>query len=181
VWSQIFSERGEHMKFLGQIRTALMLLVFIGCGPDNGEIGNYRYRTDMHEQPSFRNHEHPLTPVKNTVPVNGILEAIRDSASAARLVNPVKPTQANRDSGRFLYQTYCSPCHGIGGKGDGLVAAKFQVPPDLTTPKYRLAPDGYIYYVIRNGRLIMPAYYEAIRSHERWLIVNHLRVLQRQE
>lgn len=151
-----------------------------GCGNDNGEIGNYRYRSDMHVQPSFRKHKDPLTPVKNTVPVNGIVETATDSATAARLVNPVRPTAANADSGRFLYQTYCSPCHGLGAKGDGLVAAKFQVPPDLTAPRYEKAPDGYIYFVIRNGHLIMPSHYEAVSPRERWLVVNHLRTLQQQ-
>jgi mono/diheme cytochrome c family protein len=157
------------------------LLFMLGCGNDNGEIGNYRYRSDMHVQPSYRKHEDPRTPVKNTVPVKGLVEAVHDSSSAAKLTNPVKPAPANADSGRFLYQAYCSPCHGLGAKGDGLVAAKFQVPPDLTTRKYEKAPDGYIYYVIRNGHLIMPPHYEAVSPRERWLVVNHLRALQRQQ
>jgi mono/diheme cytochrome c family protein len=159
---------------------ALVLsLAILGCGSDDGEIGNYRYRSDMHEQPSYRKHEDPRPPVRGTVPVAGLQLAIRDSAAAARLVNPVKHTAANADTAKFLYETYCTPCHGLGAKGDGPVAAKFQVPPDLTEAKYRNAPDGYIYYVIRHGRLIMPPFYEAIKSHERWLIVNHLRTLQR--
>jgi mono/diheme cytochrome c family protein len=163
-------------------RTLLIaLLVMFGmqsCTNDNGEIGNYRYRTDMHEQPSFKKLEAPLAPVKNTVPVGGIEAPIRDSSAAARLVNPVRWSPENADSSKFLYNTHCSPCHGLGAKGDGLVAAKFQQPPDLTVPKYRRAPDGYIYYVIRHGKLIMPAYYESVKVRERWLIVNHLRTLQ---
>lgn len=149
------------------------------CTNDNGEIGGYRYRSDMHEQPSFRKQEDPRAPVTGTVPTEGYELPVRDSLSASRLVNPVLPTTANADSAKFLYETYCSPCHGLGGKGDGPVAAKFQVPPDLTNAKYRRSPDGYIYYVIRHGRLIMPSYAEALKSHERWLVVNHLRTLQK--
>lgn len=156
----------------------LLVVVLAGC-TDNGEIGNYRYRTDMYEQPSFKRHEDPRPPVKNTVPVGGYEMAIKDSASAARLINPVLHTPANADSAKFLYETYCTPCHGLGGKGDGPVAAKFQVPPDLTAPKYRRASDGYIYYVVRNGHLIMPSYAEALKSRERWLVVNHVRTLQK--
>ncbi len=155
-----------------------LLLALAACTNDNGEIGNYRYRTDMHEQPSYKKLEDPLPPVKNTVPVRGYEAPLLDSASAARLVNPVRWTPENADSGKFLYETHCSPCHGLGAKGDGPVAPKFQQPPDLTTAKYRKAPDGYLYFVIRNGRLIMPAYYESVKSRERWLIVNHLRTLQ---
>ena len=157
----------------------LAAIIMPSCSNDNGEIGNYRYRTDMHEQPSFKKLEDPLPPVKNTIPVNGKEETIRDSVSAARLVNPVRWTPENADSGKFLYETHCTSCHGLGAKGDGLVAAKFQQPPDLTTAKYQRAPDGYIYYVIRYGKLIMPSYYESVKSRERWLIVNHLRSLQK--
>lgn len=156
-----------------------LTLLIAACTNDNGEIGNYRYRTDMHEQPSYKKLEDPLPPVKNAVPVRGYEMPIPDSASAARLMNPVKWTPENADSSKFLYETHCTPCHGLGAKGDGLVAAKFQQPPDLTTPKYQKALDGYLYYVIRNGRLIMPSYYESVKSHERWLIVNHLRSLQK--
>ncbi|MGB2866914.1 MAG: cytochrome c [Bacteroidota bacterium] len=155
------------------------LLFLISCTNDNGEIGNYRYRSDMQEQPSFKRQEDPLPPVEGTVPVHGVELAIKDSATAAKLVNPVRWTATNADSGKFLFETYCSPCHGLGAKGDGLVAQKFQVPPDLTLPKYNHAPDGYIYYLIRNGRLVMPSYYEAVKSRERWLIVHYLRTLQK--
>ena len=155
-----------------------MLLLLGGCGNDNGQIGDYRYRSDMYEQPSYRKHEDPRPPVAGTVPVGGIELPIADSAAATRLRNPVERTKANADTARFLFETYCSPCHGLGAKGDGIVAPKFQTPPDLTTRTYLRVPDGYIYYVIRNGRLIMPAYYEALTSRERWLVVNHLRTLQ---
>ena len=154
-------------------------IVLASCGNDNGEIGGYRYRSDMHEQPSFRKQEDPRLPVAGTVPVEGYELPLRDSLSAARLVNPVRAVAANADSAKFLYETYCSPCHGLGAKGDGPVAAKFQVPPDLTGTKYRHTPDGYIYHVIRHGRFIMPSYAEALKSHERWLVVNHLRTLQK--
>jgi len=152
-------------------------LLFLGCN-DDGRIGEYRYRSDMHEQVSFKHHEDPRPPVNGTVPVGGIELPVRDSVAAVRLSNPVRPTSANADSAKFLYETYCSPCHGLGAKGDGPVAAKFQIPPDLTDLKYRRAPDGYLYYVIRHGKLIMPPYYEGVKARERWLIVNHLRTLQ---
>ena len=163
-------------------RTITIILVGLlplgGCGNDNGQVGDYRYRSDMYEQPSFRKHEDPRPPVSGTVPVGGIELPIADSTASTRLRNPVGRTEANADTARFLFETYCSPCHGLGAKGDGLVAPKFQVPPDLTTRTYQRVSDGYIYYVIRNGRLIMPAYYESLKARERWLVVNHLRTLQ---
>lgn len=167
------------MRRLLPLAVIPFLLVMSSCTNDNGEIGDYRYRSDMQEQPSFKHQEDPRSPVPGTVPVSGLEPVIRDSASAARWTNPVLPTAANADSGKFLFETYCSPCHGLGAKGDGPVAAKFAQPPDLTQIKYRKTPDGYYYFVIRYGRLVMPPYYEAVKAHERWLIVNYLRTLQR--
>lgn len=156
----------------------LGLLLLLGC-IDNGEFGDYRYRSDMHEQVSFKHHEDPRPPVKGTVPVTGYESPIRDSVTAARLINPLRSSASDAGAAKFLYETHCSPCHGLGAKGDGPVAAKFQVPPDLTDQKYRRASDGYLYYIIRHGRLIMPPYYEGVKARERWMIVNHLRTLQK--
>ncbi len=177
--SSFFAPARIAQSRLLRLGIVVLLPLLASCGPDNGEVGDYRYRSDMHEQPSFKHQEDPRSPVPGTIPVEGYEMPLLDSLSAARLPNPVRPLSANADSAKFLYETYCSPCHGLGAKGDGLVAAKFQIPPDLTSQKYRRAPDGYLYYVIRNGHLIMPAYAEAVKSHERWLVVNHLRTLQK--
>ena len=43
----------------------------------------------------------------------------------------IKNTAAN--SGAEMYRSYCAPCHGIAGKGDGPAASAMkQPPPDLT-------------------------------------------------
>jgi len=176
-------------RLLGQCITTRFLIPFLsiaiahstpGCGNDNGEIGDYEYRTDMHEQVSFKRHEDPRPSVAGTVPVRGYEAPIADSISASRIINPVKLTAANADTAKFLYEAYCTPCHGFGAKGDGLVVKKFQQPPDLTAEKYKRVSDGYIYWVIRKGHLIMPAYFEHVKSRERWLIVNHIRSLQKE-
>jgi len=140
----------------------------------------YQLRTDMYNQPSFRHNEDPRPSVPGTVPTKDFEPDLRDSATAAQIKNQYRFSRAAADTARALFETYCSVCHGTGAKGDGPVAAKFQVPPDLTTQKYIDAPDGYIYFVIRNGKLIMPRYYEHTTSRERWLIVSHLRSLQTQ-
>ena len=138
------------------------------------------YRTDMYYQPSFKPQEDPLARVPGTVPMSGYEPAIKDSLSATRLKNPFAFTRASEDTGKFLFNTYCSVCHGAAAKGDGLVAPKLQVPPDLTGSLYKKTPDGYFYFVDRKGHIIMPSYYEHTTQRERWLIVAHLRRLQQQ-
>ncbi|MEW6512303.1 MAG: cytochrome c [Bacteroidota bacterium] len=139
----------------------------------------YQLRTDMYTQPSFRHNEDPRPPVEGTVRTVGYEPEIRDSLRASHLVNPFVFTRSSADTARILFETYCTPCHGIGAKGDGPVAAKFQTPPDLTTRKYLAAPDGYLYTVIRYGVRVMPPYDENTTARERWLILSHLRSLQR--
>lgn len=156
----------------------IILVVFSGCRHDDGRVGEYYYRTDMHDQPSYRAQESPRDPVEGTIPVTGYVMEIRDSVMANRLENPFARTPETAETGRRLYNIHCGMCHGSGGKGDGTVAPVFQTPPDITEGKFLDVTDGYLYWVIRDGAGIMPAYYEHVRSHERWLIVNHIRSLQ---
>ena len=155
------------------------LLLVAGCtGNQPGQ--EYQLRTDMVNQPSFRHNEDPRPQPAGTVRTSGFEPAVRDSALAAKLVNPFSFTRASADTARVLFETYCFPCHGTGAKGDGPVARKFQIPPDLTVKKYINAPDGYLYTVIRYGVRIMPPYDENTTARERWLILSHLRSLQKQ-
>lgn len=98
-------------------------------------------------------------------------------AAAAR-PNPVAPTPESVATGGALYAVYCTPCHGPGGTGDGLVASKFVPAPDLTNPELqRGRTDGYWESYLGVGGAIMPAYAEAMSAEERWHVVNYLRTL----
>ncbi len=158
--------------FLG---TALMS----GCTSDQPGK-QYQLRTDMYTQPSFRHNEHPRPAPAGTVLAGGVEGPIRDSASAAPLRNPFAFGPESADTAKTLFETYCFPCHGFAAKGDGPVAPKFQIPPDLTSQKYLRSPDGYLYFVARNGIRIMPPQSENTTARERWLIISHLRSLQKQ-
>ena len=101
--------------------------------------------------------------------------------AAAKRPNPIRATPESVATGQRLFGIYCTPCHGPGGKGDGLVAPKFIPPPDLTHPSIQTQrTDGYIQHVIGTGGAIMPAYGEALSAEERWHVVNFLRTLARQ-
>lgn len=97
---------------------------------------------------------------------------------AARRQNPVKATPESIARGKALFHIYCTPCHGQGGKGDGLVAPKFIPPPDLTNAALQgQRTDGYVQHVIGTGGAVMPAYGESLSAEERWDVVNYLRTL----
>jgi len=163
----------------GALPAFLGMLLLSGCTSDQPGK-QYELRTDMYTQPSYRHNEDPRPAPAGTIVAQGIEAPTLDSMSAARLPNPHVFGPESADTAKVLFETYCFPCHGLGAKGDGLVAAKFQTPPDLTAGKYLHAPDGYLYSVARNGIRIMPPQSENTTARERWLIISHLRSLQKQ-
>jgi mono/diheme cytochrome c family protein len=103
----------------------------------------------------------------------------REAASARR--NPVAATPESVKRGADLYAIYCTPCHGPGGKGDGLVAVKFVPSADLTNPGLQKGrTDGYWQSYLSVGGAVMPSYGEALTPEERWHVVNFLRTLAKQ-
>ena len=66
----------------------------------------------------------------------------------------------------------------VGGKGNGLVAAKFVAPTDLSNTELQKGrTDGYWQSYLSVGGAVMPSYGESLSPEERWDVVNYLRTL----
>lgn len=128
-----------------------------------------------------------LMPPEGTVPVGQPLKITEvPLAVGEALPNPNAPTLASLENGRKQYLTFCAPCHGPTGMGDGPVAG----PPYGKGPFVGVLPiagpigqaltgafsDGHIYTVIAQGVRRMPGY-KRIPSSDRWDIVNYVRYL----
>jgi mono/diheme cytochrome c family protein len=97
-----------------------------------------------------------------------------------KMHNPLQADAANLAHGKTLFETSCSPCHGMTGQGNGSVSHLLQhKPANLLTGVSKNLPDGYIYGYIRNGGVWMPAYNDAMSSNERWQVVLYVRDLER--
>ncbi len=108
-------------------------------------------------------------------------------AAQAELANPVAANLDSLKNGEIQFQTFCTPCHGAKGWGNGSVAG----PPFGTGPFGLVLPvagpssiakvrtDGHIYTTITLGRGRMPSY-QRIAPNDRWDIVNYLRDLNGQ-
>jgi mono/diheme cytochrome c family protein len=77
--------------------------------------------------------------------------------------------------GAQLFAQNCTRCHGIGGRGDGELAASGQIPPppdftDPATTRDRRPTDWF--EVITNGRIEqrMPPWRDALTEDERWAV-----------
>jgi mono/diheme cytochrome c family protein len=157
----------------------LVLLVILAAGGLMGFAVVTRFRNNMTQTPRIVAGERVFAMPTGVVPRGGELTLPKEAREvAAKRPNPIKPTPESVAIGRQHYRTFCVPCHGEEGKGDGLVSAKFIPPPDLTNAALHTArTDGYWHSYLSVGGAIMPAYGEALSPEERWHVVNFLRTL----
>ena len=100
---------------------------------------------------------------------------------------PLEVDQSLMERGQERYRIYCTPCHGLGGDGDGLVTQRalaleqgtWVQPVSFHTAAVREQPAGRLYNTITNGIRKMPGYADQIPVEDRWAIVLYLRALQR--
>jgi mono/diheme cytochrome c family protein len=155
----------------------LCLLVLTAVGGVLGAVVVYRWTTSMQADVKVVPGQLMLSQPPGTVPRGTETELVVAREVYATRKNPVPPTPESLARGRALYGTYCTPCHGLTGKGEGPVTPRFIPPPDLTGSVTQAKPDGHFSYYIGYGGAIMPAYGEALSVSERWDIVNYLRTL----
>lgn len=83
--------------------------------------------------------------------------------------------------GEVLYMTYCSPCHGETGKGDGLVGQQYKGVPNFAAGRMTTLTEGHIWHTITFGRGRMWPYGSQIDPADRWKIVHYVQKLQNQK
>jgi len=99
------------------------------------------------------------------------------------LVNPLKnPTLDDYKVGEQKFQTYCSPCHGVQGLGNGKVVGPYPryatAPPSVVSEKIKGWTDGQLYHIITMGRGVMGSYAYQIEPNDRWKLIAYVRKLQ---
>ena len=176
----MISARLTHMSLRSAAIALAAVCLFAISGCD-------RMRQDMATQPKNR----PLSPsdffrdgrserplLENTV-ARGSLE--NDQLLIAKDSNafPLPVDQALLERGQQRFGIYCSPCHGLQGDGNGMVALRgMKHPPSYHIDRLREAPNGYFYDVITNGFGQMYGYAAQVPPRDRWAIVAYLRALQ---
>ena len=164
-------------KTLLRICTIAPLILVAGCS----------LKQDMAKQPK----ELPLWPsdfftdgrsarplVENTVARGSVLE---DEMVISKESNafPLPLNLELLERGENRYKIFCSPCHGLQGDGNGMVAMRgMKHPPSYHQDRLRQVPNGYIYDVITNGFGAMLGYSAQVAPGDRWAIVAYVRALQ---
>jgi hypothetical protein len=107
--------------------------------------------------------------------------------------NPLPVTAASLARGRERFEIFCSPCHGLTGRGGnkdlahGIVGRRWSVVipsfheqpgADEATNRVAKQADGVFFETISLGKTTMPSYGERIPVEDRWRIIQYVRVLQ---
>lgn len=99
---------------------------------------------------------------------------------------PMKIDREVMERGRERYDIHCSPCHGLAGYGDGIVARRADAlqegtwvqPSSLHTDLVRSRPSGHIFNTITNGIRNMPPYGFRVSVEDRWAVTAYVSALQ---
>jgi len=102
--------------------------------------------------------------------------------------NPLEIDAAVLARGQQQFNIYCSVCHGMNGRGNGLVnqraqrilATTWTPPSNIHDPTLYddVYPDGKMFSTISNGIRKMPGYASQIEAKDRWAVVAYVRALQ---
>jgi mono/diheme cytochrome c family protein len=92
--------------------------------------------------------------------------------------NPVPPIPQAIESGRNLFSSQCSMCHGLKGDGKGDLAKDLKIAvPNFTDPGQQgRRTDGELFYILGRGHAEMPAEKRLIEQH-RWEMILYIRTL----
>jgi mono/diheme cytochrome c family protein len=81
--------------------------------------------------------------------------------------------------GQERFQIFCSPCHGLDGRGHGMVVERgFPTAPSYLEPRLLAAPAQTFYDAITQGYGVMYSYADRVAPHDRWAIIAYIRALQ---
>ena len=112
------------------------------------------------ENPNFKDGKTAQYPVIGTLARGEelpfpYLKTIDDQKRAGKeLINPISYSPEDIKIGKEKFITYCSMCHGVDGKGDGIIAKnkKFDKPVTLLVSDYvQKKPDGELFHTITLG------------------------------
>lgn len=120
------------------------------------------------------------SPVPGTIPRGLPPLPPVDADGNGSMVNPFSADdRAASARGAFVYESFCQPCHGRDGKGDGLVVQHgFPKPASLLRDRTKNMSDDQMFRVLTSGRGRMSSYAAQLSRDDRWKAILHLRALQ---
>jgi mono/diheme cytochrome c family protein len=165
-------------SFVAALLFALCGVGLAACGSLRQDMANQPRQNPLSPSPFFPDgrSERPLP--ENTVARGSIAD---DALFVPKDSNafPLPLTAELLQRGQERYGIFCSPCHGLQGDGQGMVAMRgMKHPPSFHQERLRQVPNGYLYDVATNGFGAMYGYSAQIPPRDRWAIIAYVRALQ---
>lgn len=165
-------------RFLVVACAALCLTFVGGCDYLRQDMANQPKNRPLSPSDFFEDGRSERPPVENTVArgamADDYLFVPKDSNNF-----PLPVNLELLERGEVRYKIFCSPCHGLQGDGNGLVAIRgMKQPPTYHQDRLRQAPNGYFYDNMTNGFGQMLGYASQIPPRDRWAIIAYIRALQ---
>jgi mono/diheme cytochrome c family protein len=167
-------------RFCVLIAAFCLLTAAAGCRQD---MHNTPVAQPLRESLFVKNVSTSRAPVEGTI-ARGTLQddaafftGKTGGAAANALPFPLTAEVLNRGEERF--NIYCTPCHGLSGRGDGMIVRRgYRQPPSFHVDRLQQAPLGHFYDVMTNGFGAMPDYRAQVAPEDRWAIAAYIRALQ---
>lgn len=190
---QKMNSRVSKLSFL-----LVLSLILLSCRGEKFDHQPIHPNMNMDQQERFEAQEYNTffedgrsmrMPVEGTIARGNLREnqayyqGINEDSSFVENI-PVDITKSFVQRGQKQYNTYCAPCHGITGDGQGIIMTGqygYVPSPSYHIDRLRDIEDGYLYSTIANGIRNMPAYAHQVKVEDRWAIVAYIRALQRSQ
>ncbi len=140
---------------------------------------NGKWPASMEQQPAVQPLEEVRPAPSGSIPLGGV-ETVVDRDDVEDLKSPFALDDVAAARGSKIYAAHCVSCHGPSAGGDGKISDKFPQAPNLRHYSICKRTDGYIYGTLTAGGRAMPTMREGLTSQDRWDLVAHIRVLQKE-
>lgn len=101
-------------------------------------------------------------------------------AAATQVTSPAGIDQIDT-RGKYMYEIYCSPCHGATGNNDGGVFKKVSTLKPAwkgySDDYIKNLPEGQIYHVLTYGKNNMGSHASVLKPVDRWRVVKYVKLL----
>lgn len=133
----------------------------------------------------YKVHKGPL--LTNAALLEEEMAAMSVMGDTAVGVNQVKNPTVDFDEsiklGEVIYKKNCAKCHGLNGNGNGVVSHGFTNWPKQLWVWYGAdsAADGYLHWILENGKADMPPWGLVFSEKQRWDVINYIKTLKNPE
>ena len=111
------------------------------------------------------------------------MSVMGDVVGISEVKNPTVDFETSVNRGEDMFKKNCAKCHGLNGNGYGVVAHGFTTWPKQlwTWNGADSGADGYLFWIIENGKSDMPPWGLILSEDKRWDLINYIKTIKKPE